>query len=171
MTRSFALLGAVLLLAVSIAGATTLVKMGFSDLARDADQVVVGTVAGIQGEWDPSGRFIHSTVTLVVERSLRGNTPDTLILRTPGGQVGTLAQRADGMATFEVGEKVLVFLTTWEDGTPKVLGYVQGKSRVIVDGQGRERLVGGEADGRTLAGVEQELRHGPNHNISLRPAN
>ena len=43
--------------------------------------------------------------------------------------VGGMGQRAHGAAEFEVGERVIVFLTTWDDGTPKVLGYVQGKSR------------------------------------------
>jgi hypothetical protein len=170
MIRRFALLGAVLLLGASIAGATTLVKMDFSDLARDANYIVVGTVTGVEGEWDPGYNFIRSNVTLSVERSFRGRAPDTLVIRTPGGQIGGEGQVAHGAATFEVGEKVLVFLTAWEDGVAKVLGYVQGKSRVTWDEQGRSRLKGGAADGRLLDAVERELRHGPQHNIPLQPA-
>jgi len=169
MIRKVALLGAVLLLGASIAGATTLVKMEFSELARDANYIVVGTVTGVEGEWDPSLNFIRSNVTLSVERSFRGNAPDRLIVRTPGGWVGGEGQVAHGAATFEVGEKVLVFLTHWEDGANKVLGYVQGKSQVTWDGQGQPRLKGGAADGRLLDAVERELRHGPSHNIPLRP--
>ena len=168
MIRKFAPLGVVLLLGASIAGATTLVKMDFSDLARDANHVVVGTVTGMNGEYDPSGIFIRTNVTLEVERSFRGQAPDTLVVRTPGGRVGGEEQVALGVANFEIGERVLVFLTTWEaDGVPKVLGYVQGKSRVGHDG----RLQGGVAGGRTLENVARELRHGPWHNIPLQPAN
>jgi hypothetical protein len=159
--------------AVLLAGAshaTTLLELGFSDLARQADRIVIGTVTRIEGRWDASQRFIHSDVTLSVERSLRGDAPPAIVLRTLGGYVGGTGQMAHGAATFEIGERVLVFLTTWEDGTPKVLGYVQGKSRVVSDEQGRERLQGGSADGRSLEGVIRELRDGPDHNIPLRPA-
>ena len=171
MIHKCALVGVVLLLGASIAGATTLVKMDFAELARDANHVVVGTVTGVEGEWDSGFKFIHSNVTLSVERSFRGHTPDTLVVRTPGGQIGAEGQVAHGAATFEVGERVLVFLTTWEDGTSKVLGYVQGKSRVSWDEQGRPRLKGGSVDGRLLDAVERELRHGREYNIPLRPAN
>jgi hypothetical protein len=171
MIRKLLLAGVILLLAVGTAGATTLLKMSFGDLARESDRIVVGTVTGIEGEWDPTLNFIRSNVTLDVEQSLRGQSPDTIVLRNPGGYVGGMAQTAQGVAEFEVGERVVVFLTTWADGTPKVLGYVQGKSRVVVDGQGRERLVGGSGNGLTLAGAVREIHDGPDHNIPLRPAN
>ena len=167
MIRRFVPMGLVLLLGASIAGATTLVKMDFQDLARDARHVVVGTVTGMSGEFDPSGTFIRTNVTLEVERSFRGQTPDNVVVRTPGGWVGGEGQTAVGAAAFEVGERVLVFLTNWEDdGALKVLGYVQGKSRVGHDG----RLQGGSANGRSLESAARELQHGPNHNIPLRPA-
>ncbi len=171
MVRNLALAGVVLLLGVSLASATTLVKMNFGQLAREADQIVVGTVTAVQGEWEPGFTFIRSNVTLSVERSLRGQASQQIVLRTPGGWVGGMGQQADGVATFEVGERALVFLTTWEDGTPKVLGYVQGKSRVITDDKGRERLVGGSADGLTVQGAVREIHHGPQHNVQFRPAN
>jgi hypothetical protein len=159
-----------LVVGASPTGATTLLKMGFGDLVREADQIVVGTVASVQGEWDDSFRFIHTNVTLAVERSLRGMAPSEIVLRTPGGEVGGEAQRAVGAATFEPGEKVLVFLTREEDGALAVLGWLQGKSRIVEDEDGTLRLRGGVADGRSLDGVELELRHGPNYNIPLGPA-
>jgi hypothetical protein len=158
-------------LLVDTSGATTLIELGLSDLARKADRIVVGTVTEVRGQWDDSLRFIHSSVTISVEQSLRGNVPSEIVLRTPGGYVGGMGQRAHGAATFEVGERVLVFLTAWEDGTPKVLGYAQGKSRIFRDQQGEERLQGGSADGLTFQGAVRALRDGPNHNIPLRPAN
>ena len=169
MARRVFVMGVVLLLGVGIASATTLVKMNFSDLAREADHIVVGTVTGVQGEWDESARFIHSNVYLTVERSFRGNAPEEIVLRTPGGEAGGVAMQAHGAASFEVGEKVLIFLTTWEDGQAKVLGYTQGKSRVLEDENGKARLQGGAADGLALDGVARSLRHGPDHNIPLRP--
>jgi hypothetical protein len=168
--RRIVLAGSALLFAVGVAGATTLVKMDFPTLVREANYIVVGTVTAIDGDWDEDLNFIHSSVTIAVERSYRGNTPDTLIVRTPGGQVAGVAQHAHGAPSFEIGERVLVFLTSWEDGDGKVLGYEQGKSRVILDDLGRERLKGGSAAGRLLDSVERELREGPRYNLPLKPA-
>jgi hypothetical protein len=169
MRKKAALACAVLLLAVGLTGATTLVKMEFSDLAKQADQVVVGTVVGTLGQWEETHNFIHTDVTISVENYLRGDGPAEITLRTPGGRVGDEGQVAHGAATFEVGEKVLVFLTTWEDGTPKVLGYVQGKSRVITGDDGTLRLQGGRAHGMSVQGAAHELQRGLDHNIPLRP--
>ena len=169
--RQFFLAAVVVLFAASVTNATTLVKKGFSDLAHESDRVVVGIVTAVEGTWDESGTFIRSTVTLAVERTLRGQGPGTVVLRTPGGQIDGVQQIAQGVATFEVNERVLVFLTTWEDGTPKVLGYVQGKSNVVEDEQGNFRLRGGVASGRSLENVAGELRHGPRHNVPLVPVN
>jgi hypothetical protein len=167
--RKLTILCIVLLLGISLAGATTLVKMNFGDLARDADAVVVGTVTAIEGEWGPNLNFIHSNITLQVERTLRGQTDDTITLRNPGGIVGGEGQLAHGVAEFEIGEKVLIFLTRWEDNSLKVLGYAQGKSRVVLENEGSERLVGGSAHGHSVAGAAREIKFGTNHNIALRP--
>ncbi len=170
MTRKLALAGAVVLLGVSLAGATTLLRMDFEDLRREADAIVIGTVTAVDGEWDPSLNFIHSNVTLRVERALLGQPADTIVLRTPGGTIGGSGQIAHGAAAFEVGERVLVFLTAWEDGTPKVLGYAQGKSRVVPDDRQREWLEGGSANGMSVEAAAREIAHGPDVNIPLRPA-
>ena len=171
MSRRVALLCVVVLLGVSLAGATTLLKMGFPALAREANHIVIGTVTGVEGEWDESARFIHTKVTLSVQRSLRGAAPSEILLRTAGGVVGGEGQVAEGAATFEVGEKVLVFLTPGEDGFLTVLGWTQGKSRIVTDEEGVERLQGGSGHGLTIAGAVRELQHGPELNIPFRPAN
>jgi len=170
MVRKLGTIFVVLALAVGVAGATTLIKMSFGDLAREAGSIVVGTVTSVEGEWDPTLEFIRSNVTIDVESSLRGRASKQVVLRTLGGWVGGTGQKANGVAEFEVGERVLVFLTSWEDGTPKVLGYIQGKSRVVRDAQGMDRLVGGAADGLTIEGARREIERGPANNIPLRPA-
>jgi len=169
MRKKLAVAAVVLLLGMGTAGATTLLEMDFSSLAREADAIVVGTVTSVDGEWDPSLSFVRSNVTVQVERTLRGPEDDTITLRTLGGFVGGVGQKAEGAAEFNVGERVLVFLTHWEDGTPKVLGYAQGKSRIVRDDLGGERLLGGTADGRSFQGALREIERGPNENLPLRP--
>jgi hypothetical protein len=170
MGKRLAIWGATLLLAASVAGATSIIKMEFADMIADSDRIVIGTVTGIEGQWDDSSTFIHSMVTISVETSLQGKDGGDVVLRTPGGQVGGFAMSAQGAPSFTVGERVLVFLTTWEDGTPKVLGYFQGKSRLVDGADGKPRLEGGAANGRSLDNVARELQLGTYHNIPLQPA-
>ena len=166
-TRAVALL--VALLGTATVWATTLVKMSFSDLAAGSDRVVIGTVIALEGTRDESRQFIHTNVTISVERYVRGAGPAELVLRTPGGQLDGQAVLAHGAPSFTVGERVLVFLTRWEDGVAKVAGYVQGKSTVTTGADGQARLRGGVADGRSLRGVTDELTHGAS-TVPLRPS-
>ena len=161
----------VIALCIGTAGATTLVKMEFTDLAREADRVVIGTVTHTEGIWDSTGTFIHTLVNVDVDRYVTGDGPASLVIQTPGGTIGNEGMVAQGAATFEVGETALIFLTRWEDGTPKVLGYVQGKSTVRKSSFDAPRLMGGVADGRSLRSVVNELVHGPDHTIPLRRVN
>lgn len=158
-----------LALCAGTVGATTLIEMEFQDLVQQADRIATGTVTDLQGVWDDSGTFIHTLVTLRIDRYLQGDGPATLTLRTPGGQIGDQAVLAQGAPSFTIGERVLAFLTTWEDGAPKVLGYAQGKSRLTVREDGRVVLQGGVSDGMTLDGVAREIQNGPRYNVPLRP--
>ena len=125
-------------------------------------------MTALEGTRDETRRFIHTNVTIAVERYVRGAGPSELRVRTPGGQVDGEAVLAHGAPSFTVGEKVLVFLTRWEDGVAKVAGYVQGKSTVTTGADGKARLRGGVAAGRSLRGVTDELEHGP-HAVPLLP--
>ena len=169
MQRKIACACVLFLLACGLTGATVLVHKDFADLVDEADRIVVGRVLSTAGQWDASGRFIRTDVSMAVEENLIGGGPAEFVLRTPGGRIGDEGQLAHGAATFVEGTQVLVFLTTWEDGTPKVLGYAQGKADVFYDVDGRARLRGGRVDGRTLESVRNEVIHGPEHNIPLRP--
>lgn len=159
----------VALLGIGTTAATTLVKLSFSELAARADRVVIGTVTALEGTRDESQRFIHTNVTIAVESYVRGAGPSEIVVRTPGGQLDGQAVVAHGAPSFTLGEKVLLFLTRWEDGAIKVAGYVQGKSTVMTGADGESRLRGGLADGRSLRGVTDELHHGPAA-VPLRPS-
>ena len=144
-------------LAIGTSSATTLVRLSFSKMVAGSERVLVGTVVALEPTRDASGVFIHTNVRIAVERQLRGQGPGEILVRTPGGQLDGQAVVAHGAPSFTIGEKVLVFLTRWEDGALKVTGYVQGKSTVTTGADGKARLRGGLADGRSLAGVADEL--------------
>jgi hypothetical protein len=143
--------------------------MSFDDLVHGADRVVVGKVINLEGAWDEDMIFIHTVVTVAVERRVAGETGRQIQVRVPGGQVDGVGQVVHGAPSFQLGERVLLFLTTWEDGAAKVLGYVQGKSSVVPGDRGVPRTVGGVAGERSLKSVIAEITHGREHSIPLAP--
>jgi hypothetical protein len=72
-----------------------------------------------------------------VERELRGDAPDEteVIVETVGGAIGDIAMQVAGEPSFEVGERVLVFI---RDGGPytafRPVGMGQGVMRVRMEG-------------------------------------
>ena len=73
-----------------------------------------------------------------------------LVITQPGGRVGDLAQRVDGLAGFTPGEEVLVFLERRGESTYHVRGMGQGKYRVERPGDGRVAQAVPEPLGDTL---------------------
>ncbi len=119
------------LLAVK-AHSSTFIAMSQADLVRQADAVVQGEVIGLQSSWTPSGRIIVTDATIAVDEVLVGNTSSTLTVRTFGGKVGDYTVEAHGFPTFQMGERVILFVyLDPDDGTLRVLGYQQGHFRVV----------------------------------------
>ena len=113
-------------------GYATMLKMSVEDLARQADTIVVGTVARQESAWDTQHTAIYTDVTVVVERVLAGTSVDTVTLRIAGGTVGGMGMRTSNDPVFRDGERVIVFLDT--TAVPSsVVGMQQGKFTVKDD--------------------------------------
>jgi len=125
--RITALLAAVLWLP---AGATSVMGVDLDQLTRQSDVVVHGTVKGKASRWSGDGRRILTDVQIEVRESFKGSPSRTVTVQQPGGVVGDIGQRVDGLATFEVGEEVVVFLERWGSQHFQVTGAAQGKFRV-----------------------------------------
>jgi hypothetical protein len=96
------------------------------------------------------GRLIVTDAEIVTEGAWRGSPPARLTVVTPGGVVGDLGQRVDGMAAFRAGEEVVVFVSRAGAGTWRVTGAAQGKFRVE-EGQATPDLSGTTFVERRLA--------------------
>lgn len=125
--RALALLAAVLCLP---AGATSVLGVDLDQLARQSDAVVHGTVKAKESRWSGDGRRILTDVQIEVRESFKGSPARTVTVQQPGGVVGDIGQRVDGLATFEVGEEVVVFLERWGSQRFQVTAAAQGKFRV-----------------------------------------
>ena len=113
-----------------------------AELSRRADAVVIGEVLSVAGVWDAAGRTIHTRVELAVAETLKGGEASRLTFIQVGGRVGDRISTVAGAATFEGGERVLVFLERAPDGSLRLTDPLHGKFRIERDAAtGRDDLV------------------------------
>lgn len=118
------------LIVASAAFATTLLAVDVPALARGADAVVIGTVTRSRARQAEGGRILTDTELKVTE-VLKGKAPATVVVMQPGGVVGDVGQRVEGVAPFRPGEEVLVFLDARGNTDHfMVTGMIQGKFRI-----------------------------------------
>ncbi|MEN9797941.1 MAG: hypothetical protein RL653_1637 [Pseudomonadota bacterium] len=111
------------------AGATTLLKMDVPSLARASDAVVRCKVVSSSSRWSRDGRRILTEVRLEVVETIAGEAGRELQVVQPGGVVGDIGQKVDGLAAFEPGEEAVLFLER-RGAVHGVVGMAQGKWRV-----------------------------------------
>jgi len=94
-----------------LASAVSPVPKTFPQLVAEAELIVVGTVARVDGVRLPEG-LIVSDVTLTVLRVAKAAqpTPATVVLRVLGGQVGDAALQVPGAPQLRPGETYLLFV-------------------------------------------------------------
>jgi hypothetical protein len=147
--------------ATCLAHASTFLRLGVEDLARQADGgILVGRVVDSRSSWNDARTMVWTEVTVVVHEDLArgGGVGESRIFRVPGGRVGDVEIRMHGAPELVVGDQVVLFGTAWPDGSNKVLGYFQGLSSVRTAGDGRLVLRGGSADGMTMEELRRAVR-------------
>lgn len=144
------------------ASATTLVKMDVPALARAADAVVRCKVVGTSSRWSRDGRRILTDVRLQVLETIAGEGGGDLVVVQPGGVVGDIGQKVDGLAAFEPGEEAVLFLER-RGPVHGVVGMAQGKWRVEEGGAWvrPEHVEARLVDPRTREPVPPELARVP----------
>jgi len=134
-----------------------------ADLTRRADSVVIGEVVAVEGVLDAGRGTIETRVRLAVRETLKGAEVPALAFNQLGGRVGDQVTTVAGVATFEVGERVLVFVERARDGALRLSDPLHGKFRLERDAAtGRDdvvRITGAPAvDRRTLDQARVEVR-------------
>jgi hypothetical protein len=109
------------------AGASTFLAVSQDHLVAHAEAVVEGEVLEVASFWNAEHTAILTEAVLRVDDTLVGTAPAFVNLRTFGGKVGGYTIVAHGFPTFEVGQKLLLFLEPEKDGAHRVLGYRQGQ--------------------------------------------
>ena len=103
-----------LLAAVPLAHATTVVPPSFPELVAKADAIYRGRVTSVEARRvdraDGGGQVIKTFVTFTVERVLKGGERAEVVLEFLGGTVGDETLSVSGMPTFAVGQREIVFV-------------------------------------------------------------
>jgi len=131
-----------LVLLSGAAMASTFVAMSRGELVAKADSVIQGAVVELQSRWDEAHGIVVTEALIEVEDRVVGYADDYVKVRTWGGQVDGKVIEAHGYPTFELGERVVLFLIGDQpDGVPRVLGYQQGQYRIRRVSDGSELAV------------------------------
>lgn len=140
-------------IAVSSAGASTVIGLSVEDQARLSKVVAVGEVVSLQGVDDPVNG-IETAVTMRVSHAFKGEVRpgETLVFRTRGGEVDGVISEAIGEAEMRVGQTALVFVEEIE-GRLYNLGLSSGVWRLAeVGARGRPAFVRALTDGLEVFG-------------------
>ena len=122
--------------------ATAAKRPTLAELVQRSQHVVAGEVVATRASWTADGRRIFTTVTLRVERRLKGAAEDGAVrFRHLGGTVGNISLSVSHVPHFEIGETVLVFLRDQVGELPAVVEGDAGKRQILMDGDGSWRLL------------------------------
>jgi len=139
-------------LVASPAHATVVVAKDFAALCAEADLIFVGTVTATKAEWsNASQQSIRTRVTFGALTWLRGDGGDSTTLVFAGGALDGLHEDIDGVPSFAIGERRVVFARAGHYVSPLV-GFNQGLFQVVDSASGPAVL---DAAGRAVTGVGQ----------------
>lgn len=158
-------LAALVLLAV-VANATTLARMRFEELARQATAVARVRCLGAESHWQ-NGEIWTETRLEVIEQS-KGWLPGVVTVRMLGGSVGNLHSRVEGIPSFHAGEEAYVFLWNREGEPLRVLGWSQGTFRIARDAHtGVETVTQDSAAAPVFDPGTHQFQHGGIRNLPV----
>lgn len=152
-----ALLAVIAIAGVSIAAASTFLKVDIPTLKKMSESVVHAKVVDVRSAWNDEGSAIFTFVTLDVKGRLHGAAADQMVVRVPGGTVGDFTSEMEGAPRFHKNDEVVAFIARWDDGVPMVAGYAEGLSKVKHDQLGNLMLEGGLADGMPMSDLARQL--------------
>lgn len=131
------LIGALLFaLAAAPMTASTFLAMNERELIAASEAVVQGQVLKVHSFWDASGRMVKTEALIRVEDTIVGESPTVVRVETFGGAVDGFLFEAAGFPTFNVGERMVLFLSPEKDGVTRITGYQFGQFYVKRDKAG-----------------------------------
>jgi hypothetical protein len=121
-----------------MASATTLIRMDLKVLAHSAELIVRARCAGSETRWETGAIWTFDDFEVL--ETFKGAPPRILRVRLPGGRVGHLETRIEGVPHFSQGEEAVLFVEQTSAGDYGVTSWAQGAFRIhreTVSGEAR----------------------------------
>jgi hypothetical protein len=108
--------------------ATTIVPVSVERLAQESTLIMEGAALDHWSEWNPQHTVIYTYTRFQVGRALKGQAPQTVVVKQPGGTAGHYTQKVAGVRHWSTGQTAVLFLrpSNTPDGTLQVTGLMQG---------------------------------------------
>ena len=161
-TLSTVALAAAALILPSLSHATVIRLLDLETLAQQSDAIVCGTARSTAARASPDGKLINTVATVEIASAIKGEPPQVIEVRTPGGTIGELTQMVVGGPQFTTGEEVVLFLKRPLPGGRyyTLHGFTQGKFQVRRDADGVRR-VHQEVQGLAAMGADGQVQPVP----------
>ena len=140
--RSLTLLSLVVL-ALPMARATTVIPPTFDELVTKAEMIFEGTVTGMRSEWTGEGsdRHIVTFVTFKIEDSIKGGGSAEYTIRMLGGTVDGQTMEVTDAPRFKVGDRDILFVEHNGSQFIPLVGIMHGRFHVQADAAGANEKV------------------------------
>jgi hypothetical protein len=128
---------------VAPVAATTVIAPTFAELVRDAEIVFEGEVIDTKARVsvEREGETIITDVYFRVAKVLKGTVGPTTLLEFLGGTIGDRTYRIEGMPTFTIGDRDVIFAAPSRRLISPLVGIMHGRVRIVKDGAMRQDLV------------------------------
>lgn len=141
------------------ADASTFTLPSDDDLIIGARAIVRGKVLSVTCQFDDQAGRVFTYVRLRVREVLKGQGVDKeIVLKQEGGQAGSRGSIIFGTPVFEKGEKVLLYLDTWRDGSLRVYQMFLGKFSIVTDPATGEQVVSRVAPDKNTSLIQSEAQ-------------
>jgi hypothetical protein len=127
-------------------------------LSAEADVILTGKVTKQNSSWNQDNTRIFTEVTVEIDEYLKGsNTNKTLVVTTPGGEVGEVGELYTHMPRFNKDEEVLLFVKKdKKDLRYKVLNGDDGKMTLYTDKKTGEKMT---SSNRKISILKNEIKN------------
>src|SRR5262249_28062960 len=126
----------------SSASATTVRTPADDEMIIGARAIVIANVVAVSTSLDESRNRVCTYTTLRVQEVLKGQITDKkIVLKEEGGDLGYRGTVVYGTPRYTVGEKVLVYLNTWSDGSLRTHQMFLGKFNIVRDPETGKKTV------------------------------
>ncbi len=153
------------LLAIA-ANATTLSRMSFDELTRQATAIVRARCLDSTSVW--RNGEIWTEMQFEVVSVSKGTAPGILRISLPGGRVAHIQSHVDGVPAFRPGDDAYLFLWDAPGRGTYILGWTQGTFRISHQSDMKlERVTQDSAAMPLFDPVTKQFRHGGVRNMPL----